>query len=86
MGGRSLDYGEVRRLLRQKSMQRWEIPGSTRSRISISTVNNWIARYRASGNRLEACIPRGVQTVAKDRTIALSGRRFSGGPSGEHRS
>ncbi|MEW6248949.1 MAG: DDE-type integrase/transposase/recombinase [Nitrospirota bacterium] len=69
VGGRALSRGEVRRLLAQKSAQRWEIPGSGRSRISVSTIKSWIARYRASGNRLESLYPKGRSDRGQSRTI-----------------
>jgi len=36
----------------------WNIPGSTRTSIGKSTINDWIARYRRSGGELDSLLSR----------------------------
>lgn len=69
VGGRILSRGETKRLIRDKCAQKWQIPGSQRSSISESTIKEWIARYRASGNKLESLYPRSRSDRGKSRAI-----------------
>lgn len=69
VGARQLTRGETIRLLLEKSGQRWEIPESGRSSISVSTIKNWIRRYRASGNKLESLVSKGREDKGRFRSI-----------------
>jgi len=55
--GRKLTRGEKQRILREKSQAEWDIPHSTRTRISRSTILYWLRRYEESGSRLESLYP-----------------------------
>jgi transposase InsO family protein len=68
-GGRRLSRGETERLMREKCAQRWDIPGSTKSSISRSTVKEWIGRYKDSGGRLESLYPRVRSDKGRTRAI-----------------
>ena len=61
--------GERRRLLRDKCARKWEIPFSARTFIGISTIRDWIARYRAGGGDLQALYPAGRSDSGKPRSI-----------------
>jgi putative transposase len=67
--GRQLQWGEVERLMREKCARRWLIPGSVRTRISESTIKDWIQRYKNSGNNLESLHPRDRCDCGKTRSI-----------------
>ncbi|MGO9013940.1 MAG: DDE-type integrase/transposase/recombinase [Dissulfurispiraceae bacterium] len=69
VNGRQLQWGEVDRLMREKCAQRWLIPGSARTRISESTIKDWIQRYKNSGNNLESLYPRDRCDCGKPRAI-----------------
>jgi transposase InsO family protein len=69
VNGRQLQWGEVDRLLREKCAQRWLIPGSVRTRLSESTIKDWIQRYKKSGNNLESLYPRDRCDCGKTRAI-----------------
>lgn len=69
VGGRQLERGETERLIRQKCARRWVIPGSMRTRISESTIKEWIARYKVAGNKLEALYPQERSDRGKTRAI-----------------
>jgi transposase InsO family protein len=69
VGGAALARGERRQLLQKKCAQKWLIPGSTRSRIGMSTIKEWINRYRVSGNRLESLYPNEREDKGKSRVI-----------------
>jgi putative transposase len=69
VGAVKLSRGERRQLLLKKCAQRWVIPGSTRSRIGMSTIKEWITRYRASGNNLESLHPTEREDKGRSRTM-----------------
>ncbi len=69
VGGSVHGRGEKKRLIRDKCARKWQIPGSQRSSISKSTIKEWIARYRASGNKLEALYPKERSDRGKSRAI-----------------
>jgi transposase InsO family protein len=72
--GRKLERGEEERIIREKASCRWDIPFSTRSRISRSTILSW-ARAYAKARNLESLYPedrkdRGRPRVMDEETIA----------------
>ncbi len=69
VGSRQLSRGERNRLIKDKCVRKWQIPGSQRSSISKSTIKEWIARYRASGNKLESLYPKRRRDRGKSRAI-----------------
>jgi transposase InsO family protein len=69
VGARQLNRGETERLMREKCAQKWQIPGSSRTNISESAIKEWIARYKASGNKLESLYPRERSDMGKMRAI-----------------
>jgi putative transposase len=69
VNGRQLQWGEVDRLMQEKCAQRWLIPGSVRTRISESTIKDWIQRYKSSGNNLESLHPKDRCDCGKTRAI-----------------
>ncbi len=69
VGGRTLSRGEKERLIRDKCEQKWQIPGSSRSRIGRSTLKEWIARYRKSGGRVDSLYPQQRADKGGSRTI-----------------
>jgi putative transposase len=76
VGGARLHRGEKERLLQEKSERVWEIPGCGRTRISRTTMQDWIRRYERGGRRLEALYPRDRcdqgTSRAFDEEVALS--------------
>lgn len=57
VGGRRLSRGEKELILKEKSSLRWDIPFSTRSSISRSTILSWVRAYEKGGRRLESLYP-----------------------------
>jgi hypothetical protein len=45
----NLGPGEQERLIREKSRRKWQIPFSSRTYVSRSSILRWIRRYRQSG-------------------------------------
>lgn len=76
-----LDWGERARLLKEKCARQWQIPFSTRTRLSPATIRSWIRAYEKCGQRLEALYPnsrsdRGAaRAFDQETTLALIGLR-----------
>ncbi len=73
--GRKLNRGEKELILVEKSSSRWEIPFSTRSHISRSTILSWMRAYEKAGRRLESLYPderkdKGRSRVMDEETIS----------------
>jgi putative transposase len=76
-----LGWGERARLLGEKCARQWQIPFSTRTRLSPATIRSWIRAYEKGGQRLEAIYPhsrsdRGAgRALDQETTLALIGLR-----------
>ena len=66
--GRKLARGEKERIVREKASCRWEIPFSTRTRISRSTILSWARAYARSHN-LESLYPEDRKDRGRVRVI-----------------
>ncbi|MFH2057633.1 MAG: DDE-type integrase/transposase/recombinase [Pseudomonadota bacterium] len=62
--GVQLDYGEKERLLQQKCARKWLIPHSSRSRLSRSTILEWIRQYNG---KIHSLYPRERSDQGKTR-------------------
>jgi transposase InsO family protein len=69
VGSTRLAYGEAAELLREKSARKWEIPFSTRTRISPNTILRWASTYVQNGRKLEALFPRGRSDSGQPRVL-----------------
>lgn len=69
VGGAVLDYGEQERLLGDKCARKWQIPCSSRTRISRGAMLSWIKCYKESCGRLEALYPKDREDRAKSRAV-----------------
>jgi len=82
VGGARLSHGERERLLGEKSERSWEIPGTGRTRISRTTIQDWIRRYERGGRRIEALFPKERQdkgqSRAFDEEVALALKKLRG--------
>ena len=61
--------GEQERLIGDKCARKWQIPFSTRTRISRSTILRWLRRYKQSGGRLESLYPLDRSDRGKSRSL-----------------
>jgi transposase InsO family protein len=68
--GVRLKYGEKERLLAEKAVRSYEIPGSGQTRVSRSVMLSWIAAYRKGGHRIEALCPKEREDKGRFRTLA----------------
>ena len=57
VGNVRLEHGDQERLIRDKSLRQWYIPGSNRTRISASTIRRWVRLYEESGRKLDSLRP-----------------------------
>lgn len=56
--GARLQYGEKERLLAEKTLRTYEIPGSLRTRVTRASMLSWASAYRKGGYRIEALCPK----------------------------
>jgi len=52
-----LNHGEQERLLKEKCDRKWKIPFSPRTRISRSTILEWVKKYKKGNKKLETLYP-----------------------------
>lgn len=69
VGATRLDRGEQEALLKHKCARKWQIPLSSRTRLSRSTILRWVGRYKGSGNKLESLYPQGRTDNGKTRAL-----------------
>jgi transposase InsO family protein len=62
-------YGQKQKLFEQVNQKSYKIPGSTRTRVSIPTIRNWIKAYEESGRRIESLMPRTRSDRGKFRKL-----------------
>lgn len=65
----SLEPGEQERLIREKAARKWQIPFSSRTRVSRSTIQRWIRLYRNSGGKIESLYPDDRNDCGSSRAI-----------------
>lgn len=76
-----LAWGERARLIKHKCERQWQIPFSSRTRLSPATIRSWIRAYEKSGQQIESLYPhsrsdRGqARAVDPETTLALIGLR-----------
>jgi len=64
-----VSWGERERTIRGLSKREWQIPGSQRTRISRSTIHEWLQRYERSGQRVESLFPRDRSDAGRSRSV-----------------
>lgn len=69
VSGVQFQRGERKSRLLEKCAQKWRIPASSRTRIGLSTIKEWVSRYTASGNKLESLYPSERDDKGKSRAI-----------------
>lgn len=67
--GVKLPRAEKRRLFKEKCGRKWAIPFSTRTRISRSTIRDWIEQYESGGRQLEALYPKDRSDTGRPRSM-----------------
>lgn len=66
--GMKLTYGEKEKLINEKVSRSYQIPGSTRTGISRSTIMSWINQYKKAGFKIQGLFPH----ERKDKGIVKS--------------
>ena len=64
-----LDHGEQERLLKEKCGRKWKIPFSPRTRISRSTILDWVRRYKKGNKKLETLYPASRSDQGRSRSM-----------------
>ena len=69
VNGSQMDPKEKQRLLQEKCVRKWNIPYSTRTRISKSTIRRWIRLYKNSNRNLKSLYPGARNDRGKSRSM-----------------
>jgi len=69
VGGAALSCRERKQLLEEKCARKWDIPCSSKSRVSRGAILRWIKLYTDSGGHLESLYPKGRSDNGKSRAI-----------------
>jgi len=69
VGGRKLLRGEKEQILKEKTSSQWDIPFSTRSHVSRTTILSWIRAYESGGRRLESLYPEERKDKGRSRVM-----------------
>jgi len=70
--GVRLAYGEKEKLIKEKIARSYDIPFSSRNRITRSTLEKWITDYKKAGYRLEGLYPKVRSDKGKARSLSSS--------------
>jgi putative transposase len=62
-----LDYGQIKKLIGEKSALRYEMPWSSKATISPGTIRKWLEAYRHSGK--EGLRPKGRSDIGQSRVV-----------------
>lgn len=69
VGGARLSRGERERLLGEKSERPWDIPHSGRTRVSRTTILDWVRKYERGGRRIETLFPKDRKDRGNSRVL-----------------
>ena len=67
--GVQMSRTEKRRLMREKSARKWQIPFSEKTRISMGTIGRWCRCYRNSNGDLKSLFPKDRSDQGKCRAM-----------------
>jgi len=69
VGNAELSPGEQERLIREKCSRKWNIPFSSKTRLTRSTILRWVKLYKESGGKLEALVNQQRSDQGNSRVI-----------------
>jgi transposase InsO family protein len=69
VNGSQMGAKEKKRLLQEKCVRKWNIPYSSRTRISKSTIRRWIRLYQNSNRNLKSLYPGARNDRGKSRSM-----------------
>lgn len=69
IGRKDIRRGEREAVIQKLSAIQWQIPGSARTRVSRSTIREWLRRYEASGRKIESLFPKGRSDSGQSRSM-----------------
>jgi transposase InsO family protein len=64
-----MSRAEKRRLMREKSARKWQIPFSEKTRIGMSTISRWLRDYKAGNSDLSSLYPKDRSDRGKSRAM-----------------
>jgi putative transposase len=69
VNGVNLEPGEQERLIRDKCCRKWQIPFSSKTHISRSSILRWMRLYKQSGARLSSLYPKDRRDRGHSRSL-----------------
>ena len=69
VGNAELSPGEQERLIREKCSRKWNIPFSSKTRLTRSTILRWVKLHKESGGKLEALVNQQRSDQGNSRVI-----------------
>lgn len=69
VGNAELSPGEQERLIREKCNRKWNIPFSSKTRLTRSTILRWVKLYKESGAKLDALVNQQRSDQGNSRAI-----------------
>ena len=69
VGNAELSPGEQERLIREKCNRKWNMPFSSKTRLTRSTILRWMKLYRESGGKLDALVNQQRSDQGNSRVI-----------------
>jgi transposase InsO family protein len=69
VNGSQMSRAEKRRLMREKSARKWQIPFSEKTRIGMSTISRWLRDYKAGNGDLSSLYPKDRSDRGKSRAM-----------------
>jgi transposase InsO family protein len=69
VNGVALEPGEQQRLIRDKCRRKWQIPFSSRTHISRSSILRWMRLYKKSGAKLTSLYPKDRSDLGHSRSL-----------------
>ena len=69
IGRKDIRRGEREAVIRELTTREWEIPDSVRTRVSRSTIREWLRRYEASGRKIESLFPKDRSDSGQSRSM-----------------
>lgn len=69
VGNAELSPGEQERLIREKCSRKWNMPFSSKTRLTRSTILRWMKLYKESGGKLDALVNQQRSDQGNSRVI-----------------
>lgn len=69
VGATRLEHGERGRRIKEKAQACWNIPHTSRTRVSANTIRRWVVIYEKSGRQLDSLKPAPRSDIGRTRQV-----------------